>query len=199
MKKNKVFLLAALMSILPFLFFAPFAFTIGSYNFAYYLNVIIYYKTVGLTSYIFVVTDGLIALIAVGYLLFAPLLIILSILFLALSSKKKMLVIPAYVLTFLCLLISAFTVGNFSILMLINYVSSFLTNIGHFDLYLPFERILLPISNCMYSISYLVCGLALLPALVLFVLSLFFIKERKKKEPELIIEEQPQIEEGPQE
>ena len=196
MKKNKAFLLATLMSVLPFLFIVPIVLINNVNGIINYVEVLHYDYYV--PYYVYIICNGLAALDVIAFGLIAPLTILLSLVFLLVSKKKGKLVIPAYIFTGLTLLIFLTSVMFFSLIKagveIFDYVNCLIRMGGVYSIksVLPMMRI------SAFAIAYLLTSLVGLPSLIMFVLSLVFVKERKKKEEQS--EEQPaeQLEEEPQ-
>ena len=195
MKKNKAFLLTTLVSLLPLLLVMPLL-LINNINSVFnYVDVLHYYKLYA--YYVYLISNGLSAFDIFILGLVLPLTIIISLIFLLVSKKKEKLIIPAYIFTGLSLLVAIVAVLFFSFIKIgtevFDYVNYLIQRGGVYSM----DSIYTSMIIGMYVVGFVIFSFVALPSLIMFVLSLVFAKERKKKEEQ--IEEQPveQLEEEP--
>lgn len=217
-KRNRALLLALLVSLIPILAVIPLILIRVSFNIGNDVNWIVYH------NYVTTIIHGalgegcnLLALIfGLLGLLLSPLFIILSFVFNIISGKKAKLIIPAYILAGLSLLVTAISFAGLSIVMAGRYfldmgfnIAYIMTPIGYeyYSYYGEmniYQELSVSIVNIIFSSllmgGYLLAPFILIIPFALFVLSLVFVKERKKKvkveEPEIeipLVEPEPVV------
>lgn len=198
-KRNRAFLLALVVSLIPILSVIPLILLRVGFYIGQDVNWIVHH------IYVSTIIHGalgegfnLLALIfGLSGLLFAPLFIILSLVFNIIAGKKTKLIIPAYVLGGLSLVITALSFGGLAIVMAGRHfldmgfnIAYIFTPVGltYYSLIgevLQYQELSVSIVNVVFNallmVGYLLAPIILILPFTLFVLSLVFMKERKKK------------------
>lgn len=202
MKKKHLFLIAMIASLIPLLCMFPLMMCETLFSVGNYVNWIVYYNQMVYTILHGALGEGINLLILLSEslgLLLAPLPIILALVFIFISFKKPKFIIPAYILSGLSLVIVGLSFSSTLAFLSLRHFHDLGFNISYIFAplryyygggYYSYDYIYQAIPTTAVNIAFhsLLMGVCLLSItvvilpFVLFVLSLIFVKDWKKKQ-----------------